>query len=212
MGLFKTTKIQDATVGIWKIEEATEDLHRRASLTASEQAFYTTLQSPLRRKHWLSYRLILPHLLDPASASGISYDQYGKPYLDNAQGHISVAHSGVYSALIISRNKAVGIDIESIHEKIFKLTHKFLSDKEQGYNFNDNALESLYLIWCAKEALYKLHGKRGLSFREHLHIDPFEFKGSGELTGYIRKAGSGLRHSLFYECFNRYMLVYVIGQ
>ncbi len=210
MGLFKTKTIKNAALGIWKIEEATGELYYRASLSGSEQAYYAALRSPLRRKHWLSYRLILPHLLDPMSVSGISYDQYGKPHLDNGEGHISVAHSGIYSALIVSRDKAVGIDIESMHEKIFKLTHKFLSDIEQQYKLQDSAMESLYLIWCSKEALYKLHGKRGLSFREHIHIDPFEFKGSGALTGRIRSDESNKSYGLFYECIGNYMLVYAI--
>ncbi len=210
MGLFLKKTIPHGTLGIWEIVEPLGELYRKASLTTAEQKFYASLLSPLRKKHWLSYRLILPYLLEPDSASGISYDQYGKPHLDNGAGHISVAHSGKYSALITSQTKAVGVDIEALHPKIFKLTHKFLSDEELEYKFNTNAWESLYLIWCAKEALYKLYGKKGLSFREHILIEPFVFTGNGKITGHIKTQETSGRYSLFYESIENYLLVYTI--
>ncbi len=210
MGLFLKKNIPYAALGIWEITEPLGDLYKAASLSNAEQRFYASLQSPLRKKHWLSYRLILPHLLKPDSVSGISYDQYGKPHLDNGAGHISVAHSGMYSALITSETKAVGVDIEALHSKIFKIAHKFLSDEELNYKFNTNTTESLYIIWCAKEAMYKLYGGKGLSFKEHMHVEPFAFSGSGEVTGYIKTKGTSRGFRLFYESIDNYLLVYTI--
>ncbi len=210
MGLFLTKNIPNARLGIWEITEKTEELYRLARLTPSEQDFYKQLKSPLRQQHWLSYRLILPHLVESVAVSGITYDEYGKPHLENGVGHISVAHSGNYAALIISKTNRVGIDIEAIQPKIVRLTHKFLAKEEMEYKFSSRAIESLCVIWCAKEALYKLHGGRGLVFSEHIHINHFTYTGNGHLTGYVTNKRNQNQYTLFYESLDDYILVYTI--
>ncbi len=210
MGLLFTKYIPNARLGIWEITETTEELYRQARLTPSEQDFYKQLKSPLRQKHWLSYRLILPHLAEPDAVSGIAYDEFGKPYLENGAGQISVAHSGKYAVFIISKTNRVGIDIEAIQPKIVRLTHKFLTKEEMEYKFASRTTESLCVIWCAKEALYKLHGGRGLVFSEHIHINNFTFTGNGNLTGYVTHEHNRTKYRLFYESLDDYILVYTI--
>jgi 4'-phosphopantetheinyl transferase len=210
MGLFFTKNLPNVRLGIWEITESTEVLYRQARLTPFEQDFYKQLKSPLRQKHWLSYRLILPHFMEKEAVSGIAYDEFGKPYLENGAGQISVAHSGKYATLIISKTKRVGIDIEAIQPKIVKLTHKFLTKEEMEYKFTSRAIESLCVIWCAKEALYKLQGGRGLVFSEHIHINNFTFTGNGHLTGYVIREHKRSQYHLFYESLDEYILVYTI--
>ncbi len=211
MSLFLRKNIQNATLGIWEITETLDELYRQARLTVSEKRYYDSLRSPLRKKHWLSYRLIVPHLFAPSSTSGICYDPYGKPRMENGAGHISVSHSGKYAVLIASTTHHVGVDIEYMDQKVFRVAHKFLSDREAAYGSISESMESLYLMWCAKEALYKLYGKGGLSFREHLHIDPFVVEEKGQFTGYINQGDSTIRNTLFYERIGSYMMVYTIG-
>lgn len=210
MGLFFTKNIANARLGTWEITESQDELMDLASLSETEQAYLAQLKSPLRRKHWLSYRLILPHLVEPGTVSGITYDGYGKPHLENGDGHISVAHSGKYATLIISKIKRVGVDIEAIQPKILKLTHKFLSKQEMEYKFPSRAIESLCVIWCAKEALYKLQGGKGLVFSEHIHINNFTFTGNGQLTGYVTQGHKRTQYQLFYESLDDYILVYTV--
>ncbi len=211
MGIFMKKCMQNASLGIWEITETLEELFRQARLSDFEKKYYTSLRNPVRRKHWLSYRLILPHIFPASAVSGISYDTWGKPHMENGAGHISVSHSGAYSVLIVSTNCQVGVDIEHMHHKIFRIAHKFLSDQEAAYVSTSESMENLYLIWCAKEALYKLHGRGSLSFREHLHIDPFVVEEKGQITGYINQEGSTSRNTLFYERIGSYMMVYTIG-
>ncbi len=210
MSLFCKKNLPAAVLGIWEITESLETLHQQSSLSAAERSYYATLKSTMRKKHWLSYRLIVPHILPPPSVSGISYDEYGKPLLENGKGYISAAHSGKFAALIASKNNNVGLDIEAINPKIVRLSHKFLSSVEMQYNFAGKETESLCLIWCAKEALYKLFGKGGLSFAEHLHIEPFIYDGQGTVTGKIVKGNINRSFRLYYETLHDYMMVYVI--
>jgi len=42
-----------------------------------------------------------------------------------------------------------------------------LKKKDEGY------INKLTVIWCAKEALYKLYATPGLSFKQHILVIPF---------------------------------------
>ncbi len=212
MGLFLTKETPDARLGIWEITEPEEELYRKVRLSASEKTYFTSLKSPLRKKHWLSYRLILPHLLSKHLVSSMHYDAFGKPHLDNGAGYISVAHSGKFAVLIFSPEKEVGIDIEKVHPKIIQLAAKFLSPQEEAYNTaNPLQAERLCLIWCAKEALYKLYGRKNLSFRAHMHIEPFSYQRSGTINGLVSREGQTRQHRLQYETLEDYILVYLSG-
>lgn len=212
MGLLLSKHMAGASLGVWEITEDEEELRRMSRLSAGEQDYLASLQSPLRRKHWLSYRLILPALLPQKLLSGVSYDAQGKPFLDNGARQLSVAHSGVFSAAIVSEKQAVGIDIEEIQPKIHRLAHKFLCEEEMEYRFPSHPTESLITIWCAKEALFKLYGKTGLSMREHILIRSFAFTGTGRLRGEIRTRTFRRDFRLSYETLANYLLVYVIDQ
>lgn len=202
--------MRNAGLGVWEITEPVEELLGQVKLSDEEQVFYRGLKSQMRRRQWLSYRLILPQLIDPQAVSGIGYDDQGKPGLENAAGHVSATHSGKFSALIFSKTKRVGVDIEIIHPRIIKLTHKFLNPEELEYRFASHALESLYVIWGAKEALYKLHGGCGLVFSQHIHINPFVFTGNGQITGRVNRGDETLTYTLFYESLEDYILVYTV--
>ncbi len=208
MGLLLKKQIPNAILGIWEILESSQELFSLSNLNEKEQDFYRSLKSDLRKKHWLSYRLLLPLLAPDLQNRSIEYDECGKPFLSDNRYQISVSHSGKFAALILSDNSFVGIDIELMQHKIMKLTKKFLSPQELQYDFGAQEKESLYVIWCAKESLYKMHGKRDLSFKQHIIIDPFSFNGHGSVTGRIHTEKTKKSHQLFYETLNDYMLVF----
>jgi 4'-phosphopantetheinyl transferase len=210
MSLFLKKIVDNAALGIWEINESVEELYDRVRLSKDEQVYFSQLKSPTRKQHWLSYRLILPHLVNRNELSSIQYDEYGKPYLNNGVRHISVSHSGRFSALIASPRKSVGIDIEMMDPKIFSVAHKFLNNLEITQVFSEKTLETLYLIWAGKEALYKLYGKRDLLFRENIRIFPFRFQGQGTFYGEIYMPGFRKIFTLYYQTIENYILVYAI--
>ena len=210
MSLFLKKAFDHAVIGVWEISEDVDELYAKVKLSEQEKIHFSLLKSPLRRQHWLSYRLILPHLVQKGEATAIEYDENGKPFLNNGARHISVSHSGKFSALIASPTKSVGIDIECMQPKIFRLAHKFLNRKELKQVFSKHALESLYLIWAGKESLFKLHGKRDLMFKEHIRILPFKYKGRGSISGEISTPGFHKNYTIFYETIENYILVYAI--
>ena len=57
-----------------------------------------------------------------------------------------------------------------------EIQHKFLSDIEQQIFQNDPRL--ITVAWCAKEAVYKWQGRRGVEFIDHLQIGKVEDLGN----------------------------------
>jgi phosphopantetheine--protein transferase-like protein len=138
----------------------------------------------------------------------VNYDEVGKPYLQFKSHHLSVSHAGKFSAAIVNKNSLVGIDIEKVHPKIHKIVHKFLSEKEIMNISPANDIDSLYVCWGAKEALYKLYGKKNLLFIENILLDSFVYSGSGDITGTISTNEFKQKFNLHYEKLQDYMLVY----
>lgn len=212
MSLFMKKALNEAAIGIWEIDEDVDELYAKVNLSEQEKQQFSLLKSPQRRQHWLSYRMIIPYLMQQGETPAINYDENGKPFLNNGVRHISVSHSGKFSALIASPNKHVGIDIECMKPKIFRLAHKFLNRKEIKQVFSKHAMESLYVVWAAKEALFKLYGKRDIQFKDHIRIFPFKFKGKGTITGEIKTPAFHRFYAIHYQTIENYILVYAIDQ
>jgi len=81
----------------------------------------------------------------------LSHLENGAPYLKDSPYNISISHCDNLFAIYISKVK-VGIDIETIKKDITKAKPFFINSLEQSTKWS---FEELYLIWCAKEAIYK---------------------------------------------------------
>lgn len=206
-------RIDDETIlAVWKIEETEEQLLSSLQLKQHELDVIASLSNGKRALHWLSTRVLLRTMLNTADYIDCRMDEHGKPYLVNSTTHISLSHSYDYAAVIVSKNKKVGVDIELIKHKIKSIKHKFLSDVELAQKQIGDNTNGLYVSWCAKEAVYKWHGKKGLEFKQHIHIKPFKLKGEGSLTVLV-ELPEGLRELEvnYFKTKDDYMLGYVVA-
>lgn len=205
--------IDDQTIlAVWKIEETEAELIAGLQLKQHELDIIATLSNSKRALHWLSTRLLLRTMLNTADYIDCQMDDHGKPYLVNSDTHISLSHSYDYAAVLISKGKQVGVDIELIKMKIKSIKHKFLSDVELAQKQIGDNTNGLYVAWCAKEAIYKWHGKKGLEFKQHIHIKPFKLKDEGSLQALV-ELPSGTRELTvnYFKTKDGYMLGYVIA-
>lgn len=212
MSLFLKKSIKDASIGVWEIKESVDELYAQLTLSNDEERIFSSLKTATRKQHWLSYRMILPYLVSENELSAISYDVYGKPYLNNGVRHISVSHSGKYSALIASPVHSVGVDIERIEDKIEKVSHKFLTEMELSEVGRDLSLDALYIMWAAKETLFKLHGKRDILFKDHIYIAPFAPQKEGLIYGTIKNDDGEKMYTVHYQIIDDYILSYAVDR
>ena len=196
---------------IWRIEESAEDLYNQLQLKEHETDFLSTLNNGKRNLHWLSTRALLRSMLNTDRYIDCLVDEHGKPYLANFPHHISLSHSYDYAAVMISEDKPVGIDIELIKGKIERVAKKFMSSAELGFIDPSNRIEHLYICWCAKEAIYKLQGKRNVSFIDNIELKPFGFSDNGRFEAALNLEGQTQTFQVDFEKFQNYMIGSVAG-
>lgn len=197
--------------GVWKIEESAEELYAQLQLNAEEKAYIETLNNGKRNIHWLSTRVLLRKMLNTNKYIDCQVDEHGKPYLVNFPHHISLSHSFDYAAVIISEDKPVGIDIELVKNKIVRVANKFLVDDELAFIDPKHRIEHLYICWCAKEAVYKLQGKKNISFKDNIKLQRFPFQEEGSFTATLEANQECTAFDVHYEAFKDYMIGYVTG-
>ena len=206
MPLYKTLTVKNhAKALIWKIEESFEDLSNGITLTSSNQARVEGMKSDLHRRGFLSIR----HLLNEIGYSDddLVYDEFGKPHLKDGN-YISITHSFTFSAIIFSKEKPVGIDIEMQRDKILKIAHKFTPIEEYKSIANHDALVSkLTIVWGAKESLYKIYGKKKLLFLDNIYIEDFSFE-TNETTGKILYEGETSEYDIHFLEMEGFTCVY----
>lgn len=200
---------RDTAIGIWKISESPGYFEERVHLFPREEILVAEL-SPRKRMEWLASRWTL-HLLSGQKDRGpCLYDKHGKPYMHGSDLEISMSHSHGYVAVMIGP-KSIGIDIQKIVSKIYRIKGKFLSDAEQIIAQGDHEIESLHVMWGAKECLFKAYGKGRLPFATHIRLSPFFYnQKGGQLGGKVEKDAYFRRFEIAYQTIEDFMLVYAI--
>lgn len=199
----------DTAIALWRITETPDELERQLQLKEHELKLLSSLSKDKRSLHWLATRVLLRKMLNTNEYIDCQADENGKPILMNHPHHISLSHSHDYAAVMVSKTKKVGIDIEIIKDKIIRVKNKFMSDEELSFINLSHQTEQLYICWCAKEALYKLNGKKETSFKDHINLSPFEFSNEGELVGEIDNTKLKEHYNIKFRKFEDYMLGYV---
>lgn len=196
---------EQTTVYIWKIEESFEELYNPLELNDKSEARLRGMKSELHQKGFLSVR----HLLKEAGYTDFDlyYNEYGKPLLQD-KNHISISHSYQYAAIIVS-NDDVGIDIEKNRPKIVTIQKKFVNTEVDSLS-DEDLIRQLTIIWGAKEAMYKIYPYGGLSFHNHIAIDPFLFE-KGRSTGRVIYGDWKKYYDIFYRFLkDDFTLVYAL--
>ena len=92
----------------------------------------------------------------------------GLPEIPGYSGSVSVSHTEGLAAAVIGPQSRQGTDVEKPSEKLLKIASRVFNQTELEWAAND--LVRLCRLWCAKEAVYKFAGIKGLAFREGIAI------------------------------------------
>jgi phosphopantetheinyl transferase len=173
MPLYKTINFSPTTqILVWEITETFEDLFGQVLLNDSNRIRLSNMKSELHQRGFLSVRKLLQEA--GYNDFDLHYDESGKPHLKNGK-FISITHSFHFSAIIISDQK-VGIDIEMQRDKIIRIADKYVD-----YEFHflkpeiiQQYIRKLTVIWGVKESIFKIRNEKGISFKDHIQVNPFE--------------------------------------
>jgi 4'-phosphopantetheinyl transferase len=193
-------------LGVWKIEEELDALLDLVVLDNDEKKRYKGFSSNSRKLEFLSVRALLSELI--GKDARIVYNKNNKPFLKDGSRFISISHSHKLTAILLSTNEKVGIDLEYMSSNIAALAFKFLNRKEKVTREQEERKYHLYIHWCAKETLYKICDKEGISIRKNITIEPFKVMESGEIKGYVRTEKINESFDLYYSKYDNYAIVW----
>ena len=191
-----------ASWALWHINEPEHILLKALAPAAGELEELSGFKYEVRRLEWIASRLLIKQLAQAQQIKQLEIlkDAFGKPHLTGASASISLSHSFPYAAAIINCQKEVGIDIEHAREKLLRVRHKFLNEEE--LSFAGDHLQKLCIYWTAKEAIYKMYGRRGLIFQENILVKPFDLKERGSIEALLTTKDVKQWYTLHYRCFS----------
>lgn len=195
---------------IWKIEESAEELLSKLQLDDAEQEKLRRLSKGKRTLHWLATRVLLRYLLQTNEYIHCPSDSNGKPYLPDYPYKISLTHSFEYAGVMLSTQGDCGMDLELVMDKVVRIKEKFLKHEELTFINPENEILHLYACWCAKEAVYKLQGNKGVSFLDDMTIKPFNYNPQGVMLLDLTKDEQTITYEVYYEQFQNYMLGFAV--
>lgn len=210
MPLYRKTKFDNGMVlTIWKIEELESDLRPLLSLNARDEKELHAVKASSSRLRWMASRLALKSVFDEWKVIEINKDVHGKPFFESEEGFFSLSHSGEFAVCAYHPEKKVGVDIEFVRDKILAIQKRFMKAEELDTFADKEKVERLLACWCAKEAIYKWQGTKGLSMREGITIHPFEYDEKGQITANLITEKGTEQLNVVYERLDGYMMAYV---
>ncbi len=166
------TTYSDTLWGVRRVEKSSGEL---LSLLENKEfyiPFIERFKLESRKCEWLMIRVLLKELL--GEEKEISYDDNGKPFLEDRSYFVSFSHTRGYVAVIANPTHPVGIDIEEISQRIYRVKERFMSEEELMNLSEPQELIHLLLHWSAKETLFKALGQQSVDFTRQLHVNRFE--------------------------------------
>lgn len=198
---YRETIADNIQILLWEVSESEHALQEGLVLSKIALERLSKRKSSVHRKGYLAIRQLLK-IIDVQPLT-LQYNPNGKPYLIDGR-FISITHIKNIAAVALSSN-SVGIDLEQYHEKIKKISQRFLSSDESSDLKKATDIHFLTQIWTAKEALYKIFGTPGIDFKKQILIYPFE-DGDKEVIGSIFHQKKEYKYTLHFRYFNNYCL------
>lgn len=197
---------ESAVLGIWRIEEDLDMLRKAVVLQPEEKKRFKSFSSTSRKFEFLSVRAMLSELT--GGRATIIYNKNNKPFIKDGSMFISISHSHQLTAVMLSTSEKVGIDLEYMRKNIASVALRFINVREKITKDPANKLYHLYLHWCAKEALYKICDKEGISIRNNITVEPFDVHDSGEITGSVHTDAIHESFDMKYINYDNYAIVW----
>jgi len=201
------TVMEKGNLAVWKITESPETLLEMLK----KHGIYADLpffRNPVRVSEWLTARVLMSIM---GIKQKIIYTDAGKPVLDGEGTHISISHSKDYVAVIAHPEFPTGVDIEKTGDRIHRVSSKFVNDREKAWLSKEHEMEQLYVIWGAKECAFKIFGLGEIDFRDHLEVEPFEFKDQGITSVRFKKGENDCIYQVFFQYLDDMMITYAFA-
>lgn len=132
--------------------------------TPDERAEAAAFRNERRRREFLTWRALVRREL--GRNTRIAYNEIGAPVLPGGEACVAVSHCDGRVAVVLSSRRCT-VDIEPEGRDFLRVVDRYMTASERALSADPRWPG---FAWCAKEALYKYAGRRGLDFLEDLHL------------------------------------------
>ncbi len=142
-------------------------------LSFREKLSFANISRNDKKVEWKGARIAIKSALDCISLPypGFFKDEHGKSHPMDGYGYVSLTHTRGIAAAIFHKDMPVGIDLDYVREKVVRLGPKFLDPLEIDFLNHDPELYTI--AWSAKESIFKCQGRRGISLKSNILLEPF---------------------------------------
>ena len=92
------------------------------------------------------------------------------------------------------------------------IQHKFCNKTDELSLHKSHHVESLLIIWGAKESMYKWYGKKEVDFRKQMTVEPFEISQEGRFSATFHKPELKAEFIMEYQIFEGYVAVWIVDE
>ena len=188
---------------IWEINESLQNLESKVDLSQHSLKLLNQKKSEIQKKQFLAIRNIFKLL--SIDDNEVKYDKVGRPIFSQNK-ILSISHSVNYAAVILS-DQTVGIDIEKINGKAYKIKHKFLHIELNYPQELNNQISLVY--WNIKESIYKAVGITGIDFKKNILALPLDINSTKSKSWYVNNDDI-YSFETYFRISKNYTLAFVI--
>jgi 4'-phosphopantetheinyl transferase len=193
----------DRSYGVWQITESDSYFLDALAWPATDLAAFDAYKGH-RKTEGIAARFMLHQLTRSETLWVIEKDGHSKPwFVDQPEWHCSLSHSHGMAAAILSK-RACGIDLQRFTEKMDALAPKFVAVDEQAMIENlpvSLKSDAYHQIWTAKEAMYKVYGRKALDFKANMQVMGLTIDTVGAAAGLkINLLGRVEKHDEIIDC------------
>ena len=147
MPLLKIKNVQsDVTLGLWQITESVDAFLSTDDALRQVYSTFNPSENVNRTRERLAVYALLRHMKDAGTPLLIEHLDTGRPQLPGC--HIGISHTKGFAALILSKTRPVGVDIEYHSDRVNRVAERFIRPDEVA-----ETTASRLINWCAKDHL-----------------------------------------------------------
>ncbi len=182
---------------LWHLTESVEDWMEMAE----KSGHLFPNQLPNRRDIERFATLLL--LKEMQIQNQLEYNEWGKPVLKDGR-FLSISHDKNFVGIVI-HDKEVGLDIQTVEERIHRIAQKFCNEAELS---QFQTTQELTAIWCTKEAIFKFFGT-DVPFAESITVTSIDWNSEEIIANYSGVHGARI-FTLKLNNLNNTFVVYTL--
>lgn len=200
----------ECKLAVWQVTESAHELMALLPEFVQEEGLRQPIPNELLYRQRLASRILLSRLL-PGESIRLGRVGVKRTTLIQPQSELSISHAGRFAAVMVSKQKRCGVDIEETHPRIIRIAPRFMNEQEWNYLRYPDDFQMLMLLWSIKESVFKYGQDEDVEFKTDIICSPFTLADEGQVTVQFTSRGISEELIVRYKLIQNYILAHLTG-